>query len=129
MDFFAPSAKPQEKQITFERLQLTDERMREIEAVVNPDELEEELAQNVSKMKEYVLTFSDYLGEDERKVGRLSEVQSENTRGFKDNMGSLINFQKLSDELGYFKLIKMGIFALAMFILTMTFIFVDAFIF
>lgn len=129
LEFFAPAPKAAEKTVAFERLQLNDERRKEVEAAVDPDELEAELAQNVSKMKEYVLNFGEFLETDDQRVERLRAVQSANAKGFQDNMGSLINFQKLSDQLGFFKLLKMGIFAVAMFAVTLAFIFLDSLLF
>lgn len=129
IEFFSPAKQTEEKRIEFQRLQLTDERTAQIEQAVDPEELEAELAQNVSKMKQHVVNFSDYLEEDKLRVEKLSGLQDTNKRAFGDNVSGIINFQKLSDELGFFKLLKMAIFAVLLFVLTVTFIMVDAFIF
>ena len=129
IEYFTNEKKLKEKKVDFERLNLTEEKLDEITEAIDPNDLEEELASNVSKMKEYANNFGKHLTADQKAIERLSHVQNDNSKNSAQNLDTLIDFQKLSDGLSFFRLLKMGAIALVLFLVTFVFIFVDSFIF
>ena len=129
IEFFSEKTEYAIKTVTFQRLEDCQEKYAEIVHNLDPIELESELANNVSMMKEHAYSFKNYLNDDKNALNKLDSVQNENQRNSCDNLTKLINFQKLSDELGFFKLLKMGLISVVLFVITLVFIFVDSFLF
>ena len=93
------------------------------------NEMEKDLLQNVMKIKEFANSFKSHLKNDEKNLEILSKNQNENLVKNRDNIDSILDFQKLSQSLGFFKLIKMAFIAVILFFGTIFFIYVDSFIF
>ncbi len=130
IEYFTPE-RPKETMPTISaaKLKLHPTRQEEISAAYSNKDLEEELLGSISQMKAYASSFSTHLGEDAKQIDRLGKVQGSNKHSGEDNLGKLIDFQKLSQNLGFFQLMKMGVISLVLFAITMVFIMIDSFIF
>lgn len=93
------------------------------------EELEEDLVDAVRVMKSFANSFSTHFKEDEKQIKRLTDLQSKNKSNMDVNMGSIVDFETLAKNLGFMKLIYMGLTAIALTIVTFIFIYIDALIF
>lgn len=105
------------------------DKANELAASYTEKDLEEELISSVGKMKTYASSFSTHLNEDAKQLDRLAKLQKDNTASGDDNLDKIINFQKLSQDLSFFRLLKMSIISMILFVVTAGFIFVDSFLF
>ena len=92
-------------------------------------EMEGELISSVEKMKEYATLFNEYLVKDRETLQKLSNVQKHTKKSGARNLHSLMDFEKLSKNLGFFRLLKMGLISSVLFVATLIFIWVDTLIF
>ena len=111
------------------RTRADKDKANELAASYTEKDLEDELINSVGKMKLYATSFSTHLSEDAKQLDRLSKLQTENKESGEYNIDKIINFQKLSQDLSFFRLLKMAVISIILFVATAGFIFVDSFLF
>ena len=92
-------------------------------------EIEEEMIVSAGRMKEFAKSFQDSFSQDKQALQRLKNIQDKNKKEGSSSLDNLLDFNKLSRNLGFFQLIKMTVIALAVFAITLVFIWFDALIF
>lgn len=119
-----------QKQKNFnQKINLFEKNENKNDDLFSQKEIEEDLLNSVMKIKEFANSFKSHLKEDEKNLEILSKNQNTNLKSNRDNIDSIVNFQKLSQNLGFFKLIKMAFIAVILFFGTIFFVYVDSFIF
>lgn len=86
---------------------------------------EEEILGILSEMKSIGKEYKSTINDDFGILNKITEIQNKNILSIDKNLGNLINFEKMASNLGFFKLLKMSLISIALFIITMIFIFFD----